>query len=185
MKSETFKNIAAGIQSTILAVSIPVAGYWTYTTFDATAQAKTERIKYKKLQEELKEKRSLAIEMDSEVVTDDGEQIIFTTINIENDGNREESFSVSEDQISVFQWSKFGTDTPAISRSHSMIVEHPGGEHVEYALNAGEKAELIVVSQVNDSGLYTLEFQIPIKSGDLAGDDWVYIGTDKIVVTDP
>lgn len=183
-KSENIKNYAAAIQSIIFAISLPLAGYWTFATFKATNQAKLAEIQVEKEMANLEPNSSLSVGLVSEVYYEKEGQFIYTTAKIENNGNTKELFKVSEEHISTYFLSRASTNLPNISRCKSYLMEHPGGEISEHSLHPGESTEIAFISHAPSAGLYSLELRIPIETlgHDGVSSTWTYIGTEKILI---
>ena len=89
-KSEEFKNLMGGIQALIIAVSVVVAGIWTWKTFDLTLQEENARASVQKLKESLHREAEVIIQIDAQQrkhTHKKTSRYIVGTITITNNGN--------------------------------------------------------------------------------------------------
>ncbi len=163
MKSETASNCAKTFQCIVVAISIPVAGYWTYNTFDTTKQAKMAQAQYEKLSKDIEDKRSVVIQLTPNLHNDSEKQIIVTTIQIKNMGNLQENISIDDCEFTAYL-NKNPSDAHAeILKLKPSIITHPGPQIGSLSIDAHESIKLLSVTAVSAPGMYTFEYKMPAK----------------------
>lgn len=172
MKSEDANNWASVVQSVVIALSVPIAGYWTYSTFDATRQAQVAEAKYEQLRREIRDTRSIEITLHPDIASTPQEPTIVTTIRLKNAGSQRETFELRECTLSAYI-ARFGgasqTHTsgsnPTLRQLSPLILTLPGGEFEVVALDPGEEITLVSLVSAPQPGLYLFEFKVPAQLG--------------------
>lgn len=164
---ERFRNLAAGVQSSVLAVAVIIGGVWTFYTFDSLRAKSRAEAELVGLEQRIREQGvvSASLQATAFKIHGDSSRYISATATVRNNGNR--NMTLYFDQW-VFAFSKvdaFSSERPTfvpIGRSPAFYfnMEKNELESIPYVvLLSGEEYELHSVIKAPSRGLYFVEFE--------------------------
>jgi hypothetical protein len=177
---EQFKNVTAGVQSTVITVAILLGGIWSFYTFSALGSV--ERAKAELFKQAIVD---VEIEAKQEWLANDSSLYIFANVKVMNRGNRNASYMFTGAKLTV---TKSGFDQRGASLLGEKIAELPTIGNGVLRIGATRTAPVVV--KVPTPGLYYLSFDMPVTEADMQiyrqaggeGDKPVWSGQTYIIV---
>jgi hypothetical protein len=153
---ESFKNLAAGVQSWVLTIAVLVGGGWTLWTF-RTLQVE-ERAK-----KELFAQAQINVDVTAkEELVPSGSSVITATVKVTNTGGRNVLLDYGSKPLSIRRIS--------FTQQGQSLFDEPVSQDVLWGsrvLRAGETDQYPLVLMVRSPGMYLVEFKVPLPRREL------------------
>ena len=164
MTSETFKNVADGIQSLVLAVGLIVGAVWTLWTFRHLATSQKASAELTEIERRQQPGFAIAIDTKCSAKRPDGAYELFISLELRDDGRQNVRFNLNEPCILVakLKAESVGKD-PVLEgkpwQLSSVLVGTEGLGHwtEDRYLRPGESRHLAFVTLVPSEGTYLIQ----------------------------
>ena len=174
--SETFRNIAGGIQGFAIAIAFLVVGGWTIYTFDVTETRDKAQAELTGLRQAINQEAVVTVELEANqaLLPNDDSYFINVASKVFNGGNRGLRLDLGGTVIAA-ALIQFGAENELIPSDihHSGVVAFADSEQTTLrdlpfiVLDAQDSATLPFWIKVDGPGLYLIEFRAGITDDDL------------------
>jgi hypothetical protein len=166
-----FKDLSAGIQSLVVAVSIPIGGYWALTKYAETLEPQTALLNYQLKGRQLREIEvlNLSIQVSQAKLQDEPTKHLCASIEIANVGNREESIYWKDSKVMLERISVTKNGDLRLEPFNVQRVESGTAPSVGMRILPGGTDRLLLVAGADQPGLY--RWHVRIKASQASQDE--------------
>ena len=195
---ERIKNIAAAMQSVVVALALVVGGIWTLITFSALGESRKAHLEVAELEGKLRRQAAVEIRVDAsqDSLPGDPGRYIFSVVSIVNSGSRAVNLSFPPDgpfSVHQLQIDQDGSKRPTFavydqvqSYRKTSVVPMLG-----VVVRPGAVYSVPFVTRVPEAGLYVVSFysetppaeaDVAIEAGVPPGDPLEWEGKRLLIV---
>jgi len=162
MSLEEFKNLAAGIQSLIVAVAFVIGGIWAFYRFIVLKSIEKAKIELVKLKKELNSRAVLNIELFPSSVGFINEQYgyIILYMKIKNCGNSEEVINWKKSKIRAAEIKYNSKGDPKLGQPLLGYNYRLDGDPIYAVISPREQSEFSFIIPIEKVGLYLLDVKL-------------------------
>jgi hypothetical protein len=161
MTFEEFKNLAAGIQSIVIALGFLTGGVWAIFRFRVFKETEKAKAELDKLKREIAERGVIDVKLNPSVIQNDANKYIKLDMVLENTGNRNEvlDWNLAQVKLARCDWKEDGKRH--FCHWQDLLCEFSFGLAGDLVIRPNQVFRFGYISKPISNGVYYIEMNVP------------------------